>query len=182
MSQQPVYYFDNNATTRVAPEVVEAMVPFLKDHWGNPSSAYSFGREVGRLVEGARTKVAALINADPREIIFTSCGTESINSAIHNGLITHPEKRQVVTTAVEHSATIKFCDPLQKQGYAVTVLPVTRAIVESALTHRQGVVISVRLQVEEGARQVIARVVRDDGFVEIAPTDALTKIEGPADV
>jgi len=90
MTQPTLCYFDNNATTRVAPEVVDAMVPFLKDHWGNPSSAYSFGHDVARHVEEARAKVAALINADPREIIFTSCGTESNNSAIHSALVAHP--------------------------------------------------------------------------------------------
>ena len=124
MSRQPVYYFDNNATTRVAPEVVEAMVPFLKDYWGNPSSAYSFGHQVAEHVEEARAKVAALIHADPREIVFTSCGTESNNAAIHSALVTQPEKRHVVTTAVEHSANIKYCDSLQKQGYTITFLPV----------------------------------------------------------
>src|SRR6266700_1235336 len=124
MSKQPVCYFDNNATTRVAAEVVEAMVPFLKHYWGNPSSAYSFGHKVAAHDEEARSNVAALIHADPREIVFTSCGTESNNAAIHSALVTQPEKRHVVTTAVEHSANIKYCDSLQKQGYAVTFLPV----------------------------------------------------------
>src|SRR5712671_1299681 len=122
--QQTLCYFDNNATTRVAPEVVDAMIPFLRDHWGNPSSAYSFGHDVARQLEDARAKVAALINADPREIIFTSCGTESNNSAIHSALIAHPERRHILTTAVEHSANIKFSDFLKKQGNAVTFLPV----------------------------------------------------------
>jgi cysteine desulfurase len=124
MSEQMVYYFDNNATTRVAPEVVDAMLPFLREFWGNPSSAYHFGHQVAKSVEEARAKVAALINADPREIVFTSCGTESNNSAIHSALVTHPEKRHVLTTSVEHSANMKFCDFLQKQGFAVTLLPV----------------------------------------------------------
>ncbi len=124
MSQQPVCYLDNNATTRVAPEVVEAMLPLLKEYWGNPSSAYSFGHQVAKYLDRAREQVAALIQADPREIIFTSCGTESNNSAIHSALVTHPEKRHVVTTAVEHSANLKFCDFLQKHGYEVTYLPV----------------------------------------------------------
>src|SRR5882724_2735591 len=119
---QPIYYFDNNATTRVAPEVVEAMLPFLKEHWGNPSSAYTFGHRVAQHVEQARTQVAALINADPRDILFTSCGTESNNSAIHSALATHPEKRHVVISSVEHSANIKYCDFLAKQGYAVKLL------------------------------------------------------------
>ena len=124
MSQQPIYYFDNNATTRVAPEVVDAMVPFLRDHWGNPSSVYAFGKQIAKDIEHAREKVAALVNAEPREIIFTSCGTESNNSAIHAALATHSHKRHVLTTAVEHSANIKFCGHLQKTGVDVTYLPV----------------------------------------------------------
>jgi cysteine desulfurase len=124
MTQQPVYYFDNNATTRVAPEVVDAMLPFLKEYWGNPSSAYSFGHQVATHIDHAREKVAALIGADPREIVFTSCGTESNNSAIQSALLTHQTKRHVVTTAVEHSANIKFGDYLEKHGYEVTYLPV----------------------------------------------------------
>ena len=124
MSQPPIYYFDNNATTRVAPEVVGAMMPFLREQWGNPSSTYAFGRQVGEAVDRARGQVAALINAEPREVIFTSCGTESNNSAIHSALVTQPEKRHVLTTAVEHSANTKFCALLQKRGYAVTFLPV----------------------------------------------------------
>src|SRR5512140_1330213 len=125
MSQPPIYYFDNNATTRVAPEVVDAMIPFLREQWGNPSSVYGFGRQVGEHVDNARGQVAALINAEPREVIFTSCGTESNNSAIHSALMSQPEKRHVLTTAVEHSANTKFCAQLQKRGYAVTFLPVT---------------------------------------------------------
>jgi cysteine desulfurase len=124
MSQQPLYYFDNNATTRVAPEVVEAMIPFLRDFWGNPSSIYGFGKQVTKHIEAAREKVAALIHAEPREVIFTSCGTESNNSAIHSALMTHPTKRHIVTTAVEHSANIKFGRALEKRGYEVTFLPV----------------------------------------------------------
>src|SRR5881628_2726806 len=117
-------YFDANATTRVASEVLEAMLPFLTEHWGNPSSVYTFGNQVAKQIEAARAKAAALLNADPREIVFTSCGTEGNNSAIHSALRTNPDKRHVVTTAVEHSATIKYCEHLQKRGYAVTFLPV----------------------------------------------------------
>src|ERR1051326_4459723 len=106
MNQPSVFYFDNNATTRVAPEVLEAMLPFLKENWGNPSSAYTFGHQVTASIEQAREKVAALIHADPREIIFTSCGTESNNSAFHSALMTQPQKRHVLTTSVEHSANM----------------------------------------------------------------------------
>ena len=124
MSDKAICYLDNNATTRVAPEVVEAMLPYLTEQWGNPSSAYSFGKQVGRALDAAREKVAALINADPREIIFTSCGTEGNNTAIHSALVTQPGKRHIVTTAVEHSANIKLCAQLEKRGYELTLLPV----------------------------------------------------------
>jgi cysteine desulfurase len=124
MSQQPLYYFDNNSTTRLAPEVMDAMLPFLRESWGNPSSIYGFGKQLNKPLEIAREKVAALINAEPREIIFTSGGTESNNSALHSALVTHPQKRHLVTTAVEHSATIKFCAHLKKMGFDITLLPV----------------------------------------------------------
>jgi cysteine desulfurase len=124
MSERKTFYFDNNATTRVAPEVVDAMLPFLRDFWGNPSSAYSFGSQVAKRVEEAREKTASLIGADPKEVVFTSCGTESNNAALQSALTTHPGKRHIVTTAVEHSAIIKHCEFLQKQGCEVTFLPV----------------------------------------------------------
>ena len=125
--ESSVYYLDNNATTRVAPEVVEAMLPFLTEQWGNPSSAYSFGKAVGQAVAEAREKVAALINASPREIIFTSCGTESNNAAINSALAIQPGKRHIITTVIEHSANIKFGQSLEKRGCEVTWIPVDRA-------------------------------------------------------
>jgi cysteine desulfurase len=127
MSKQSVYYLDNNATTRVAPEVVEAMLPYLTEQWGNPSSAYTFGKKAGHAVAEAREKVAALINANPREIIFTSCGTESNNAAINSALTSQPGKRHVITTVVEHSANIQFGQTLEKRGCEVTWIAVDRA-------------------------------------------------------
>jgi cysteine desulfurase len=124
MSAQKLYYFDNNATTRVAPEVVEAMLPFLTDLWGNASSAYQFGSQIRPHLDEARARLAALINADPKEIVLTSCGTESNNTAIHSALALSPGKRHVLTTAVEHSANIKYGEFLQRRGYEVTYLPV----------------------------------------------------------
>ena len=124
MSQQKLYYFDNNATTRIAPEVVESMLPFLTEHWGNASSAYRFGHEIKKPLDDARAKAAALINADPKEIVFTSCGTESNNTAIHSALAVNPGKRHVITTAIEHSATMKYGEFLQRRAYEVTYLPV----------------------------------------------------------
>ncbi len=124
MTAPKVYYFDHNATTRVAPEVLEAMLPFLTEQWGNPSSAYSFGNGVVQHVFYARRKLAALIHSEPREIIFTSCGTESDNAAIHSALHTQPGKRHLLTTAVEHSAILNYCRSLEKQGVETTYLPV----------------------------------------------------------
>jgi cysteine desulfurase len=124
MEDRRLIYFDNNATTRVAPEVVDAMLPFLREHWGNPSSAYSFGSGVAKHLAAAREKVAGLIHADPAEIVFTSCGTESNNSAIHSALESNPDRRHVITTAVEHSANIKFGEYLRTRGHDVTFLPV----------------------------------------------------------
>jgi cysteine desulfurase len=124
MSQRKIIYFDNNATTRVAPEVMEAMSPFFTDFWGNPSSAYSFGNQVTKAMETARAQIATLIHADPREVVFTSCGTESNNAALHSALASNPGKRHVITTAVEHSANIKYGNYLQQRGYDVTFLPV----------------------------------------------------------
>ena len=123
-ASKKVVYFDNNATTRIAPEVVEAMLPFLTELWGNPSSAYGFGAQVHGHVEKAREKVAALLNADPKEVTFTSCGTESNNTAIHSALVMNPGKKHVITTAVEHSANMNYGDFLQRRGYDVTYLPV----------------------------------------------------------
>ncbi len=122
--QRKLCYLDNNATTRVAPEVVEAMLPFFNDFWGNASSAYSFGNQLQKHLEAAREKVAALIHADPREVVFTSCGTESNNTAIHSATRLNPKKRHIITTQVEHSANIKYCKFLESQGYEVTWLPV----------------------------------------------------------
>ncbi len=124
MNERRFCYFDHNATTSVAPEVVDAMLPFFRKHWGNPSSAYAFGRDVARHLETARAQVAALIGAEPREILFTSCGTESHNTAWNSALMAQPDKRHVVTTAVEHSANLKFAEALRRRGFEVTTLPV----------------------------------------------------------
>ncbi len=117
-------YFDNNATTAPDPRVVETMLPFLTEQYGNPSSAYRLGAHAHRAVEQAREQVAALVGCEPREILFTSCGTEGNNAAIASALAADPDKRHVVTTAVEHSAVKKYCERLARQGYEITWLPV----------------------------------------------------------
>lgn len=118
-------YFDNNATTRIAPEVFEVMKPFLQEFYGNPSSAHTFGREVRKIVDDSREKVASLIGANAtNEIIFTSCGTESDNWAILGTLEANPEKKHIITTRVEHEAVRKLCENLEKNGFEITWLEV----------------------------------------------------------
>jgi cysteine desulfurase len=126
MTKSKTYYFDSNATTSVAPEVLQAMLPYLTERWGNPSSPYRLGKGLVEPIQAARESVAALIGADSAEIIFTSCGTESINTALTSCLHTQPTKRHIVTTAVEHSATKNCCAALAERGYEVTYLPVGR--------------------------------------------------------
>ncbi|HET9710416.1 MAG TPA: cysteine desulfurase NifS [Pyrinomonadaceae bacterium] len=118
-------YLDNNATTRVAPEVLDAMHPFLSDIFGNPSSAHTLGREMKRAMDESREQVASLIGAaDTSEIVFTSCGSESDNWAIRGVLATRPEKKHIVTTLVEHEAVRNLCRLLENEGYEVTWLGV----------------------------------------------------------
>ncbi len=118
-------YFDNNATTPVAPRVIEAMLPFLKGSFGNPSSAYSIGREARKAIERSRENVASLLGAnDAGEIVFTSCGTESDNWAILGALDAWPEKKHIISTTVEHDAVSKLIRKLEADGYSVTWLEV----------------------------------------------------------
>lgn len=107
-----VVYMDNNATTCVAPEVIEEMMPYLTDYYGNPSSMHTFGGQVGDALKVARKRVADLLGAEPEEITFTSCGTESDSTAILSALQTYPDKRHIVTTRVEHPAVKNLCDSL----------------------------------------------------------------------
>ena len=100
-------YLDYNGTTPVLPEVLEAMMPYLTNEWGNPSCSYRFGSKLKVVIETARERVADLIGAHPQEVIFTSCATESNNAAIHAALKAHPGKRHIVTSAVEHSSILE---------------------------------------------------------------------------
>jgi cysteine desulfurase len=124
MSDAPLIYLDNNATTKTDPSVLEAMMPYLTEEYGNPSSAYRFGKRSFEAVERARQQVAALLGCEPREILFTSCGTESDNAAINSALTLDPDRQHVVTTRVEHSAITKQCEWLAKRGVEVTWLGV----------------------------------------------------------
>ena len=124
MSQ--LLYLDHNATTPIDPEVRAAMLPWLENEFGNPSSVYALGRRSAAALTKAREQVAALVGAHPSEIIFNSCGTEATNTAILSALAIDPDKRHIITSAVEHSATIKLCEYLATRGYEITWLPVDK--------------------------------------------------------
>ncbi|MDR1489009.1 MAG: cysteine desulfurase NifS [Desulfovibrio sp.] len=115
-----IIYFDNNATTGVAPEVRAAVLPFLGEEYGNPSSMYRFAGTSQHAVQKARAQTAALLGAKPEEIIFTSCGTESDSTAIFAALRARPEKKHFITTRVEHPAVLALGQYLEKEGYSVT--------------------------------------------------------------
>lgn len=119
-------YVDNNATTKVAPEVLEVMLPYFSEYYGNPSSMHFFGGQVQKKVNEAREKVADILGGDPSEIVFTSCGTESDNAAILGTLDSYPEKRHLITTRVEHPAVGNICTYLGRKGYRITELSVDR--------------------------------------------------------
>ena len=107
-------YLDHNATTPILPEVLEAMMPYLTTEWGNPSSAYKFGSKLKSVIETAREQVAELIGAHPLDVIFTSCATESNNTAIAAALKANPTKRHIVTSQVEHSSVLNYCMALER--------------------------------------------------------------------
>ncbi|MHB8210656.1 MAG: cysteine desulfurase NifS [Acidithiobacillus sp.] len=121
-------YMDNNATTRVDPRVLEAILPYFSEYYGNPSSMHSFGGDVGKRLEEARASVQALLGVEhDSEIIFTSCGTESDNTAILSALAIQPSRREIITSVVEHPAILSLCDHLERhEGYKVHYIPVDR--------------------------------------------------------
>jgi len=119
-----VIYVDNNATTMVAPEVLDAMLPYFSTYYGNPSSMHSFGGNVAAEIKTARENVAKLIGAAPDEIIFTSCGTESDSTAIRAAIESYPDKKHIVTSRVEHPAVKNLYETLSKKGYRTTFVPV----------------------------------------------------------
>jgi cysteine desulfurase len=124
ISREQIVYLDNNATTQLDPAVIEEMLPYLTEYYGNPSSGYTFGAQVRRAIDLARERVAALLGCEPGEIIFTSCGTEANNAALNSALQLDPGRQHVVTTAVEHSATFRHCEVLSKRGCGVTTVGV----------------------------------------------------------
>jgi cysteine desulfurase len=121
-----VIYVDNNATTQVAPEVLEEMLPYFNEYYGNPSSMHTFGGMVERKIVEARERLAELIGSSPDEIIFTSSGTESDSTAIRAAILSNPDKKHILTSRVEHPAIKNLFEYLSKNGYRVTFVPVDR--------------------------------------------------------
>jgi len=119
-----VIYLDNNATTRAAEEVIAEMLPYLTTYYGNASSMHSFGGDLRHKIDQARQSVAQLLNCEPDEIIFTSGGTESDNTAIRGAVALNPDKRHIITSRVEHPAVRSTCRELQREGYRLTELGV----------------------------------------------------------
>lgn len=178
-----VVYCDNNATTAVAPEVLDAMLPFISERYGNPSSMHAFGGTVARDVRKARERVAELIGADPGEIIFTSCGTESDSTAIRSALESNPGKRHILTTRVEHPAVRSLGKWLADHGYRVTEIPVDGeglldlAEVEAALMPDTAVVSIMHANNETGVLfpvERIAEMCRERGI--LFHTDAVQSV------
>lgn len=121
-----VIYVDNNATTQVSPEVIEEMLPYFNEFYGNPSSMHTFGGKVEHKITEARKRLAALLGAAPEEIIFTSCGTESDSTAIRAAILSNSNKKHILTSRVEHPAVKNHYEYLSKNGYRVTFVPVDR--------------------------------------------------------
>ena len=121
-----VIYVDNNATTQVSPEVLEEMLPYFNEFYGNPSSMHTFGGKVEHKITEARARIASLLGASPEEIIFTSCGTESDSTAIRSVILSNPDKKHILTSRVEHPAVKNLYEYLSKNGYRVTFVPVDR--------------------------------------------------------
>ncbi len=121
-----VIYADNNATTSIASEVYQEMIPYLTNYYGNPSSIHTFGGQLSSKIDEARLKIAKLLSALPTEIVFTSCGTESNNAAIMGILSSNPLKKHIITTKVEHPAVLNLCQHLEKNGYDITYIGVDK--------------------------------------------------------
>ena len=121
-----IIYFDNNATTKVAEEVIEEMQPFFCEFYGNPSSMHTFGGQISSKIREAREQIAGLLGCEPSEIIFTSCGTESDNAAIMGTLRALPDRRKIITSRVEHPAVLRTCRELENHGYTIVELGVDK--------------------------------------------------------
>lgn len=156
-------YFDNNATTRVLPQVLEAMLPWFSEHYGNASSSHQLGQRAKEAIIAARASVASFLNASPAEIIFTSGATESNHTAIMSALATNPARRRIVTSAVEHSSTLRLLDYLATTGIEVIKIPVNQngelnmAMLTEAVTEDTALVTLMHANNETGVIFPIAK-------------------------
>jgi len=180
ISREQIIYLDNNATTQLDPAVLEEMLPFLTEYYGNPSSGYGFGAQVRRAIDLARERVAALLGCEPVEIVFTSCGTESNNAAVNSALQLDPARQHVITTAVEHSATWRHCEALGRRGCTITTLAVDGEgrldleELESAITPQTAIISAMWANNETGVLfpvEKIAEIARRKGV--LFHTDAI---------
>jgi cysteine desulfurase len=169
-----VIYLDHNATTPILPEVLEAMMPYLTTEWGNPSSAYKFGSKLKSAIATAREQLAELIGASPLDVVFTSCATESNNTAITAALRANPAKRHIVTSQVEHSSVLNYCMALEKQEAPLLVQEGPEALATGVVTGKSpgsaappeaGVV-------AEGAYRVTYLPVDREGLLNLADLEA----------
>ena len=119
-----IVYLDNNSSTQIDPAVLEEMMPFLTTEYGNPSGSHRFGAKVKEATNLAHERLAALLGCEPNEVVFTSGGTESDNTALHSALQMSPERRHIVTTSVEHNAVLNYCEAFVRRGCAVTIVAV----------------------------------------------------------
>ncbi|MEW5791721.1 MAG: cysteine desulfurase NifS [Pseudomonadota bacterium] len=180
-----VVYMDNNATTRVDPLVLEEMLPYFSNQYGNPSSMHSFGGAVGKKLDRAREQVQQLLGAEyDSEIIFTSCGTESDSSAILSALAAYPQRREIITSVVEHPAVLNLCEHLERhEGYKVHYIPVDRlgrlnmGAFEAALSDKVAVVSIMYANNETGTIfpiETLARMAKERGV--LFHTDAVQAV------
>lgn len=174
-------YLDNNATTPIAPEVFAAMLPYLKDFYGNPSSAYTFGRRQKAAIETAREQLAALLGANSaREIVFTASGTESDNWAILGTLEAFPHKRHIITTRIEHEAVRKLCEKMATRGYEITWLDVDEnglldlEVLKKSLRKETAIVSIMLANNETGVLLPVEKI----GQIVKAESDALFHVDG----
>jgi len=185
---QPLIYLDHNATTPVAPEVLDAMLPYLRDQYGNPSSDHPAGRRAAAAVDQARARVADLIGADPADIVFTSGGTESNNLAIRGtAAAAAPGRRRIITTVLEHPATTAPCEHLETQGWTITRLAATAtgsidpAAAAAAMGPDVALVTMMLAQNETGAilpvRDIAAHAHRTGAVVHTDAAQAIGKID-----
>jgi cysteine desulfurase len=186
IAESDIIYLDNNSSTRMDPEVLEEMMPFLTSRYGNPSGSHRFGAQVKQALNLAHERVAALLGCQPNEVIFTSGGTESDNTALHSALQMSPDRRHIVTTSVEHNAVLNCCEALVRRGCSTTIVPVDEQghldleELEQAIRPETAVVSVMWANNETGVihpLQEVARICRSKGvFIHTDAVQAVGKM------